>query len=310
VDYMERQRWGDSPRCPHAGCGGENVYRMMGRDGKREQHRRWRCRSCGRMFSVKVGTVMEDSRLPVRAWVFAFWHAASNKNGVAALELRRNLGINYRSALYMLNRIREAMSDWNEPASPLTGTVECDETYYGGKPRRIRPYQAREPGQKKLTGRGAGKQPIFGMVERDGRLRLSPVPDVTAHTLATAIRENVDAGSRIMTDDWSGYRALTRYFPERGHHAVSHSMGEYVRDGDIHSNTIESAFSLLKRGVSGTYHAVSRKHLHRYCDEFAFRWSWRKATDLGRAGAAIRKSQGKRLTRRAVEGPSTVAGPS
>ena len=161
VEYMERQRWGDHPKCAY--CGAENVYRMIGRDGKREQNRRWRCRSCKRMYSVKVGTVMQDSRLPVKAWVVAFWRSAACKNGVAALELQRELGINYRSALFMLNRIREAMSDWNEPNRPkMTGTVEADETYIGGKPR-VHHRMGEGP-----IGRGTEKTAVFGMGARWG----------------------------------------------------------------------------------------------------------------------------------------------
>lgn len=293
VEFIEARRWAGAPTCPWCAC--TNVYKMASATGGRERHFRWRCRGCKKMFSVRTGTVMEESRLPLRVWVHAFWRACASKKGISALQLSREAAIDYKSALFLLNRIRAAMSDWNGPAAPkLTGTVEVDETYVGGKPR---------PGTPRKMGAGpmgTDKAPVFAMVEREGDLRMVPVHHVSAVTLRPIIAANIDLSSRLMSDDSTVYRGISKDFTERGHHVVRHSRKEYAAPNGVHSNTVESAFSLLKRGIIGTYHSVSRKHLGRYCDEFAFRWNHRYVTDDVRADAAILKCAGKRLTRAQV----------
>ena len=285
VEFMERRRWGDTPCCPM--CGDVEVYKMMDKKtGQRNKDYRWRCRGvkCGKVFSVRVGTVLADSRIPMRYWCRAFWRACSSKKGISAMQLQRETGLSYKSALFLLHRVRFAMADMD--GVKLTGTVECDETYVGGKPRF--------PGVSK-RGRGTNKQPVFAMVERNGKVRTKVVADVTAATLKGAIRENVDCTARIITDDNRAYIGIGNEF-EGGHETVTHSAKEYVRKGtDIHSNTIEGFFSLLKRGVYGTFHNVSKKHLHRYCEEFAFRYNNRSIDDGARTEAAIKGAIGKRL---------------
>src|SRR5690606_22012177 len=167
VEFMEKHRWGEHPGCPH--CGDMDVYKMTGKDGGREKHFRWRCRGCKKQFSVRTGTVFEDSRIELRHWCFAFWRASTSKKGVAALEIHRQTGVSYKSSLFMLHRIRYAMSDSVE--GPLNGDVEVDETYVGGKPR----YK----GQSK-RGRGTSKQAVVALVERGGRVKTKPIADVTA----------------------------------------------------------------------------------------------------------------------------------
>ena len=241
------------------------------------------CNECREQFTVILGTVMESSHITLRQWVQAFHSMCSHKKGVSALQLQRNLGLgSYKSAWHLAHRIRLAMRQ--EPlASSLKGTVEVDETYIG--PKHVR-------GKR---GRGAGKKAIVvALVERDGRVRSKPVETITANELKGAIRETVDKTARIMTDELPSYRGIGIEF-DGGHETVNHGNNEYVR-GDAHVNGAESYFALLKRGVHGTFHHVSKKHLRRYCDEFSFRWGERKVTDGERTMAAIKGSEGKRLT--------------
>lgn len=282
VEMLEELRWGDSPCCPT--CGSVNVYRMTGRDGRREKNFRWRCRDCkvSSLFSVRTGTVMEQTRIPLRYWCWAFWQLCSSKKGMSAKQIQRQTGLSYKSSLFLLHRVRFAMADMG--GVKFTGTVEVDETYVGGKPR----YK----GNNK-RGRGTKKTPVVGMVERNGRVRTRVVPDVTAATLKGAIREVVDNQARIMTDELSAYSGIGAEFAG-GHSFVTHSAKQYV-NGDVHTNTIEGVFSLIKRGMYGVYHNVSKQHLHRYLAEFDFRWNNRKATDGMRTIAAIRGAEGKRL---------------
>jgi transposase-like protein len=205
----------------------------------------------------------------------------SHKKGVSALQLQRNLGLkSYKAAWHLAHRIRFAMQE--QPlASALKGTVEVDETYIGGKAHGKR-------------GRGAAnKTVVLALVERDGRIRSKPVKTISARELKGAIRDNVDKTARIMTDELPSYRGIGKDF-KGGHKTVNHGLGEYAR-GPVNVNSAESYFALLKRGIHGTFHHVSKKHLARYCDEFSFRWSQRKTTDGERTVAAIQGSEGKRL---------------
>jgi transposase-like protein len=228
---------------------------------------------------------MEDSHIPMQKWIMAFHLMCSSKKGISALQLQRELGLgSYRSAWHMAHRIRHAMKD--NPSGPsLEGVVEVDETYVGGKPRK-------GTGPHK-RGRGTKKAPVVVLVERDGSARAMPVESVDAKNLKEAIRENVRPESTIHTDELASYAGIGAEF-EGGHETVNHSAGEYERNG-VHTNTAESYFALLKRGVYGVFHHVSKKHLHRYCDEFSFRWDHRKTTDGERTKAALLKVEGKRL---------------
>lgn len=281
VEFMEKQRWGDFPCCP--GCGSLGVYQMRdAKTGERQANYRWRCRDCKRQFTVRIGTVFEESRIELRHWCFAFWRASTSKKGVSALEIHRQTGVSYKSALFMLHRIRFAMADSVD--GQLNGDVEVDETYVGGKPR----YK----GQSK-RGRGTNKQPVIALVERGGRVKTRPVADVTGKTLKEVIRSNVHADARIITDENTAYFGIGKEYAG-GHHTVCHSAKEYVR-GDIHSNTVEGFFAVVKRGLNGIYHSVSKEHLHRYMSEFEFRYNNRNLEDGERTMLAIKASQGKRL---------------
>lgn len=281
VEFLENKRWGDSPSCPICGC--LNVYKMKdSKTGERQANFRWRCQDCKGQYTVRKGTVFEDSRIPLRHWCYAFWRAATSKKGVSALEIKRQTGLSYKSALFMMHRIRFAMS--GSAPDPLKGDVEVDETYVGGKPRFSR---------KGVTGRGTNKPPVMVMVERNGKAKLRPIPDVTGKTLRGIIRDNVSKKSAIITDELKSYKGIGQYFHGK-HRTINHSKRRYVK-GDIHTNTAEAFFSILKRGLIGTYHAVSKEYLPLYLNEFEFRHNYRFSEDGERVVAVIKLSEGKRL---------------
>jgi transposase-like protein len=288
VEFMEEQRWGGKPYCPR--CGDHDVYQMKdSKTGERQADFRWRCHGCKQQFTVRIGTVFEDSRAPLRHWCFVFWRAATSKKGVSALEIHRQTGLSYKSCLFMLHRVRCAMDE--SDIEPLGGIVEIDETFIGGKPRR--PNRVAKVGRPKEGGTRGKKQPVMGMLERGGRVRPKVIADVRASTLREVINQNVDKSARIMTDDWAGYKGLSR--DGWKHETVNHTRYEFAR-GDVTTNRIEGFFGILKRGLNGIYHAVSKKHLHRYLSEFEFRYNNSELTDGQRVIAAIKAAQGKRLT--------------
>lgn len=277
--YLEKLRWPDGAVCPH--CGSVNVRRLEGKSTRPGVHK---CRDCRKQFTVTVGTIFERSHIPLRHWIYAFARMCASKKGISAMQLERELGISYKAAWFMCHRIRHAMVPTNP--EPLSGIVEVDETYVGGKPR---------PGDGKVhkRGRGTFKVPVVALVERDGRVVSTPVPNVTRETLKGTILSNVAPGTTIYTDEFSGYTGIDRHVAS--HETVNHSGGQFARAGGIHSNTVESYFALLKRGVYGTYHHLSKKHLHRYCAEFSFRWDFRRISDAERTVHALQRTEGKRL---------------
>ena len=297
VAFLEKQRWVNEPRCPL--CDGVDVYRMMTGE-QRNKDFRWRCRGCKKMYSVRTGSVLEETRLPLRVWVYCIWKAAASKKGISALQLSREMEITHKSALFVLRRLRHGMNE-TDPAK-LSGTVEVDEVYLGGRPR----YH----GISK-RGRGVDKAKVMGMVQRGGDVRFRMMERLTADRVAEFIAENADHTCRIITDEFPAYKhmKLSEYF-EGGHETVTHSKKEYVRPGtDIHSNSIEGVFSLIQRGLMGTFHSVSRKHLPNYLNEFQFRWNTRKIDDGERVSKVVKALVGKRLEyRQSVDNPPYIAG--
>jgi len=283
VEFMEKQRWGDTPACPH--CGSIDVAKVIAKDGTRGKRYLWRCHDCKRQFTVRVGTILEDSRIPIRYWCHAFWRACASKKGVSALQISRECNLSYKSALFLMHRIRWAMAT-PKPTEQFKGTVEVDETYVGGKPRNRHAVGVK-------AGRGTKKVPVMAIVEREGRIRVKPVVNVTAKTLRGEMRRTIDPSARVCTDEYVSYKGAKKEYAG-GHGRVLHSAGEYV-NGTDHVNTCESFFALFKRGIYGTFHAVSRKHLHRYASEFEFRWTTRRLDDGARLTAAIKAGDGKRL---------------
>jgi len=285
---LEQMRWGDNPACPH--CGGADPYRLNRMAGSSTRPGVWKCRACRKQFTVTVGTIFEDSHIPLSKWLLAIHLLCASKKGMSAHHLHRMLGVTYKTAWFMAHRLRYAMTQ--EPlASKLSGTVEADETYVGGKRR------------DRIGRPGFGdpqKTAVVALVERGGRVRAFPMPRVTVKNIREAVAEHVDFHrSRFITDEsnlYAGYKA--GIMP---HDTVNHSHGEYVR-GDVHTNTVEGFFSLLKRGIYGVYHHVGKGHLHRYCDEFSFRYSARGMDDGERTVLAVKGAEGKRLTYRQPAG--------
>jgi transposase-like protein len=283
VEFFENQRWGACPCCVK--CRSVDVYMMKdSKTGERNKRFLWRCHDCKEQYTVRIGTVYEESRLPLRHWAYAFWRACGSKKGVSALEIQRNCQISYKSALFLMNRIRFAMAPDLDTVEPLKGIVECDETYVGGKPRFA------NVGKR---GRGTSKTPVFAAVERGGQIRRQVVADVTGATIKDAIRACVDPRAAIMTDEMHSYKGIGNEYLG-GHHTVKHGAKEYAR-GVVNTNTAESSFALVKRGIVGTYHNVSKDYLHRYLWQFDFVWNTRMMNDGERTIAAIRAAEGKRL---------------
>jgi transposase-like protein len=253
--YIEALRWPDGVRCPS--CRHDKVYILTNRA-------LFLCASCEYQFSVTVDTIFHDTHLPLVTWFLATVLLCEAKKGISACQIQRSLGIKtYKTAWYLCHRIRAAMTEVNKPK--LTGTVEMDETYLGGRGHGKR-------------GRGAAnKEVVIGIRQRQGELRFFHAEDVRSGTLEKYIRENIAEDVDILvTDDLIQYRGATRRALGRGKHkTIRHSWGIYV-NGDVHTNTIESAFSLLKRGVLGTWHRISAKHLQAYCNEMCFRFNNRK----------------------------------
>jgi transposase-like protein len=295
--YFETLRWPNGPACVH--CGSVNVLRLQGqahRPGLLE------CRDCRKQFSVTVGSVMEDSHLPLATWAKAFHLMCSSKKGISALQLQRNLGLgSYRTAWFLAHRIREAMKC--EPvAGLLKGAVQVDEAYVGGKPRPKSAAQQAKGGRPRKRGRGTSKTPVLVLVETDGAAVSQPIKQVTADTLKAAMHQCIHPSATIVTDQFVSYPNAASGFA--AHQTVQHNVQEYVNADGFHTNTAESYFALLKRGVHGTFHHVSPKHLSRYCDEFSFRWNGRKLEDTERTAAAISGAEGKRLM---YKNPATEA---
>ncbi len=301
VEFMEAQRWDDTPACPR--CGDQDVYQMKKRGtDEREASFRWRCRGCKKQYSVRTGTVFEESRIPLQHWCYAFWRACTSKKGVSALEIKRQTGLSYKSALFMMHRIRYAMAPANgSDTTPLEGIVEVDETYIGGKPRHAKfpkfcaAHGHIERGLMMRSWRGKlrnEKTPVVAMVERGGRVRARVVTEVTSKTLRAVMDGHIALSARLMTDELRAYHSIGKDYAS--HETVQHTRKEYGR-GDVTTNTVEGFFSLLKRGLNGTFHAVSREHLHRYVSEFEFRYSRRHLSDGQRVASVLKAADGKRL---------------
>ena len=297
VEFFESMRWEGGAACPR--CGDVDVRQMQDRDGNRNARFLWRCKGCKKQFTVRVGTIMEDSPLPLRVWALAFWLACAGKKGVAAKQLERQAGISYKSALFVLHRIRWAMAD--NGGSLLTGTVQVDETYVGGKPRKMSKQEREamlargEELPKPTRGRGRGKHvPVVAAMESaTGRVRTRVVADVTGENLREALSEMVSRNAVLHTDEFNGYRSIARDYA--GHETVNHSIREYAR-GSVTTNGCEGFFARMERSVIGVHHRMSRKHLHRYASHMEFLHNTRGSTDGVRVRTAIQAGDGKRLT--------------
>jgi Transposase and inactivated derivatives len=259
IDYLACKRWDDKPCCPHCGC--EKVYCFS--DGQR-----YKCSKCRKQFTVRIGTIFEYSKISLKKWFIAIYLITSHKKGISSHQLARDLKVTQKTAWFILHRIRYALGQCDLDIQ-LDNDVEVDETYVGGK-NKNRHWDKKV---KNSQGRSCkDKTPVFGMVERGGMVVARVVPNVKGSTLKNIIKDTVKETARLMTDEYVGYIGLEKMYD---HYVVNHGRGQYV-DGDSYTNTMEGFWSLLKRGVIGIYHSLSRKHLQRYCDEFVFRYNTRK----------------------------------
>jgi transposase-like protein len=292
-EYLETLYWPNGPVCRH--CGNADSARLHRLEGKSTRPGVFWCNECDKPFTVTVGTIMEDSHLPLNKWVLAFYLMNSSKKGMSAHQIHRTLGISYKTAWFMCHRIREAMaeSDPNADGGPLGGEgkiVEVDETYVGGKAKN------------RAHGEPAPKKAVVSLVERDGRARSFHVASVTAETVRSILTTNASRKSALMSDEANFYARVGKEFAS--HHAVDHTRKEYAwldrpTDRTVSINVSENFYSILKRGITGVYHSVSEAHLHRYLAEFDFRYNNRSklgVEDAARAALAMKRAEGKRLT--------------
>lgn len=281
-DFVAQLRWPDGPECPS--CDGKEHSYLTTR-------RLWKCKACKRQFSVKVGTIFEDSPIPLDKWLASIWLIANAKNGISSHELGRAVGLTQKSAWFVLHRVRLAMQTGT--FKKLDGEIEVDETYIGGLARNMH----KDERARKIRGRGTqDKAIVAGVLQRGGEVRAAVVPDNKRPTLQGHIRQHVEPGASVYTDALLSYRGLDEY----EHATVDHAT-KYV-DGRIHTNGLENFWALLKRGLHGTYVSVQPFHLFRYIDERAFTFNMRDLTDLGRFAAVLREVAGKRLTYAEVTG--------
>ena len=294
-EYLERLRWNGKPICPHCGSISKDHYALKG-----EAHRPglWKCKDCRKQFSVTVGTVFERSKIALNVWLQAVHLLTSSKKGMSTNQLHRTLGVTLKTAWFMSHRIREAMKP--EGGGLLGGgggIVEADETYFGNVGDVRQPRRARDPYGDHPRGPKHEKRAIVALVERGGEVRAFHVPNVSHHSIRTVLNQ-ISRDAHLMTDESTKYWTIGKEFAQ--HSAVMHKKGEYAR-GNVTTNTVEGFFGILKRGLIGTYHHVSEKHLQRYVTEFAFRYNNRTAvgvTDQERAENTLRQIAGKRLTYR------------
>jgi transposase-like protein len=293
-EWLEARIWPDGPICPKCGTIGEATLMT----GKSHRPGLYQCNACREPFSVTVGTLYERSHVPLNKWLAATQLLMSSKKGMSALQIGRMLDLSKKTAWFLCHRIRESLRE-TKPTKALGGkgkTVEIDETFVGGKAKNQHARKRKHVG----TG-GAGKEAVFSLVERGGRVRSHHVANVSAKTLRPILVTQVSRDSNLMTDEAAVAMSLGREFEH--HESVNHSIGEYVRGG-AHTNTIEGYFSILKRGITGVYHNVSEAHLKRYLAEFDYRYNEREAlgvNDTMRMEKSVQGIVGKRLTYRRTD---------
>lgn len=276
--YFENNRWAGEVSCPH--CGSLSVAPV-----KDMKPMPYRCRDCRQHFSVRTGTVLAESRLPLHKWLMAIYMMTTARKGIPSTQMARELGITQKSAWFLAQRIRETWMVISE--DDMGPDLQVDETYIGGK-------EANKHANKRLhQGRGAtGKTAVIGILETNGRVRAEPIGHLTKTYLQRFVRANAKEGATVTTDSFRSYNGLSDAYT---HKTVNHSVGEYVRD-QAHTNGIESFWALLKRGHYGIFHSMSGKHLHRYVNEFAFRHNTKQVGTMGFIEATVGRMVGKRLT--------------
>lgn len=257
--YFERRRWHGQPVCPHCGC----DEHISARGGKRVGY--YRCGDCRQEFTVRTKTIFERSHVPLHKWLYAMYLVVTSRKGISSLQLSKEIGVTQKTAWFMLGRLREACGG---DIDKLGGIVEIDEVYVGGKRRNMSLAKRLESKNTGRGGIGSGKTAVLGMRQRGGKSKAMPVSRTDSTTIHAEIAKHVKLGSTVYTDEHKSYRGLETAF---GRGTVNHGAGEYVGANDIHVNGIESMWAVLRRGLYGTWHQVSRHHLHRYVNEATFR---------------------------------------
>jgi transposase-like protein len=257
LDFIFTTRWPDGGKCK---CGKSDCFHPV------QGRRTYACAWCGTQISPTAGTIFHKSETSLKSWFFAMFLMSSSKNGVAAKELERQLGVTYKCAHRMGHKIRQLMQN---DGGMMSGIVEADETFIGGLSKNM------HKGKRKVRGTGGiGKTPVIGVLERGGNVQAKVVGDITSQTLLSNIADNVEKGTTVCTDEWCGYNPLTKAGLK--HQRVSHGAREYVRN-NVHTNSIEGFWSQLKRSINGTFHHVSKQHLQSYVNEFVYRYNLRQA---------------------------------
>jgi transposase-like protein len=287
INLVASLRWTDGiavcPRCAHSETSFLSTRKI------------WKCKACKKQFSVKVGTIFEDSPIGLDKWLMAMWLIVNAKNGISSYEIHRAIGVTQKTAWFMLHRIRLAMETGS--IVKLSGEVEADETFIGGLAKNMHKWKR----EQKIKGRGSvGKTAVMGIIECKGKVRAKVIDDLTQKTLHGEVKTNVEKGSKLFTDEWTSYQGLAADYV---HEVINHSI-EYVR-GNIHTNGIENFWSLLKRTIKGTYVSVEPFHLNRYVVEQTFRFNERKLNDKERFLGVLKAVSGKRLTYDELRGYQT-----
>lgn len=278
IDHLEELRWNGNVISPFDET--SKVYNCKGN--------RYKCKNTGKYFNVKTNTIFDNTKLPLQKWFLAIWLVTSHKKGISSLQLGRDLNITQKSAWFMLQRIRQCFGLNNDQ---MEGEIEADETYVGGKNKN-------RHADKKVKGTTDDKSPVLGMIQRGGKVSAKKVDDATFESLALEIIKNVKKGASLYTDEYASYRRLKRIYD---HKVVKHNSKQYVK-GRVHTNTIESFWALLKRGIFGIYHFTSKTHLQLYVDEFCFRYNTRQVGESARFNLLLQNSENRITHKELING--------